>query len=66
MKGALARTLSGLTGVGQGGKSEHSVTAEIIGPDRSAEDISANLGQDNIQLIRRRLKRGNGKNSNIK
>ena len=56
---ARAKLVSGLTVGGLGGKPELSVSADNIGPDRSAVDVLTNPGSDNIQLTLYTLQRGN-------
>ena len=61
MQGARAISVSGLRGEERGGETEQIVSAATIGPDLSAANVSANSGQNTIQLIVHKLQRGNGK-----
>ena len=63
VQAARAELLSGLKRLGDVGRTEQIKTADTIGPDRSADDISPNTGGRTIQLIKRQLQRGNSKNS---
>ena len=58
--GACAKTESGQTWEGKGGKARRVLSQNTIGPDSSADGISANPGCSNIQLILRKFQRGNG------
>ena len=63
---ARAKRVSGLAVGGLGGKPELSVSADNIGPDRSAVDVLTNPGSDNIQLTLYTLQRGNSKENSSK
>ena len=58
-----AKLLSGLQRGGEEGSTEQLVRTDCIGPDRSAVEIPPNTGGRTIQLIKRTLQRGNGKNN---
>ena len=66
LQGALARTVSGLEGGDRGGEPEQIVSAATIGPDQPVGNISANTGQDTIQLSAHKIQRGNGKKNSRK
>ena len=63
VQGTRAKLLSGLRRGGEEGSTEQLERNDCIGPDRSAEDIPPNTGGRTIQLIKRTLQRGNGKNN---
>ena len=60
VQATCADITSGLKWGGEEGSAEQFYTADTIGPDRAAEDISPNTGGRTIQLIRQQLQRGNG------
>ena len=66
VQAARADILSGLKWGGEEGSTEQSITADTIGPDRTADGISPNTGGRTIQLIKQQLQRGNGSKNSSK
>ena len=65
VQGTCAITQSGLAGEGVGGPTRHIVTGSTIGPDQTADRTAANPGGSTVQLIVRKIQRGNAHNSKM-
>ena len=66
VQAACANITSGLRWGGEEGSTEQFISADTIGPDRTADGISPNTGGRTIQLIKQQLQWGNGSKNSSK